>query len=77
MMNERALRVLIFHAVEGWLHSQPQLVHAALAHVLAGLVLASHPRKIINEAEVVSELKAQLLDYLHFSVGAIGAQDSN
>ncbi len=76
-MNEQALRVLIYQAVERWLLSQPQLVHAALAHVLAGLVLASHPRKIINEAEVVSELAAQLLDYLHFSVGAIGAQDSN
>ena len=77
MINERALRVLIFNAVEGWLHSQPQLVHAALAHVLAGLVLASHPRKIINEDKLVSELAAQVLDYLHFEINATGAQDSN
>ncbi len=77
MSNERALRLLIFRAVNGWVLSHPQLVHLSLAKVLAGLVLASQPQRIIQEDELVSELAAQVLDFLHVTTSALGAQDSN
>ena len=77
MINERALRSLILDAVKPWLRSQLQLVIAALAHVLVSLVLASHPQKIIKEAELAPVLTGQVLEYLAFEIRAIGARDSN
>ena len=77
MTTDQMLRFRLHCAVEPWAIEAPQEVQHAVSRFLAGLVLANSPQKIINEAEVVSELAAQLLDYLHFSVGALGAQDSN
>lgn len=78
MRDEQALRLLVFQAVEGWLPSQPQLVHAALAKVLVGLAISSRPQKIIGEGEeLVCKLADEILDFLNFSIGALGAADSN
>ena len=75
MINERALRLRLFYAVEPALHSQPDVVLHAVSKFLAGIALANSKSNIPHEGEeLVCQLAGQLVSYLSFELRALGAQ---
>ena len=78
MTDEQRLRFRLHCAVEPWAVEAPQEVLQGVSRFLAGIALAQHPKKIIDEGEeLVCALADEVLSYLSFSIGALGARDSN